>query len=188
MAMHLALWSLWSSSGCGDTSPPAAPTMHDATATREAPATQPADDEVALRVAGVEELEQLLAEYRGQVVLVDFWATWCLPCVEQFPHTVALYREHQARGLAVISVSMNELDEQPEVLAFLKRQNATFPNLLSKYGGGTEAVDAFGLPGSVPYYRVYDRSGELRHEFGVDPLAEKQFTAEDIDKAIEELL
>lgn len=182
MAMQFALWPMWLASGCGDTPTPEAPTVP------AAPATQPAVADVALRVAGVEELEHLLAESRGQVVLVDFWATWCLPCVEQFPHTVTLHREHRARGLAVISVSMNELDEQPEVLAFLERQNATFPNLLSKYGGGTEAVEAFELPGAVPYYRVYDRSGELRYEFGVDPLAEKQFTAEDIDKAIEKLL
>ena len=150
--------------------------------------SQPTPPEINLRVAGIEGYRETLAKNRGQVVLVDFWATWCAPCLAQFPHTVELHRKYQDRGLAVISVSLDDPSEAARVREFLQEQEADFDNLLSEHGGGTEAVDAFGLPGSVPYYRVYDRSGELQHEFGVDPQAERQFTPADIEAAVSELL
>ena len=143
---------------------------------------------VSLRMTDIEGYRETLARHRGKVVLVDFWATWCAPCLAQFPHTVELHRKYQDGGLAVISVSLDDPSEAAHVREFLQEQEADFDNLLSEYGGGTEAVDAFGLPGSVPYYRVYGRAGELRHEFGVDAQAERQFTPADIEAAVTELL
>lgn len=151
--------------------------------------TSPEDQEpVSLTVADAERLEELIAARRGKVVLVDFWATWCAPCLEQFPHTVALHRKYQDHGLAVISVSLDEPARRQQVLVVLRRNDASFENLLSTYGGGTEAIAAFGLPGPVPCYRLYGRSGELQREFTVDPSAERQFTPADIEAAVEQLL
>ena len=150
-------------------------------------AAQPAERPISLQVADADEYQRTLEKLRGKVVLVDFWATWCAPCVKQFPHTVSLERKYKDRGLAVISISLNEPTEEQQVREFLEGQGAGFDNLLSKYGGGTEAIDAFGLPGPVPCYRVYDRAGKLRHEFSVDPSAERQFTPDDIETAVKEL-
>jgi thiol-disulfide isomerase/thioredoxin len=147
-----------------------------------------AAQDISVRVAGVEEYRATLAKLRGKVVLVDFWATWCPACVEQFPHTVELYRKYAQRGLAVVSVSLDEPEDEPQVRAFLTDVGASFDNLLNKYGTGTKATEAFGLAGAVPYYRVYDRSGELRREFGVEPSAARQFGPSDIEGAIVELL
>ncbi len=143
---------------------------------------------ISVRVADADEYQQTLSKLRGKVVLVDFWATWCAPCVKQFPHTVGLQRKYKDRGLAAISVSLDDPSEEPQVRDFLQKQDARFDNLLSKYGAGTESIDAFALPGPVPCYRVYDRAGELRHEFAVDPSAERQFTPADIEAAVTELL
>jgi thiol-disulfide isomerase/thioredoxin len=151
-------------------------------------APQPAPGSIALRVTGAEGYEEVLAELHGKVVLVDFWATWCAPCIEQFPHTVALERKYRDRGLAVVGVSLNEPVEAPQVQEFLARHDARFENLLSKYDSGVRAIKAFGLPGPIPCYRVYDREGVLRREFGVDPRAPRQFTAEDIEAAVAGLL
>jgi thiol-disulfide isomerase/thioredoxin len=152
------------------------------------PAAEAPADAISVRVVDADEYQQTLARLRGKVVLVDFWATWCGPCVKQFPHTVSLERKYKDRGLAAISVSLDEPSDEPQVRDFLQKQNAHFNNLISKYGAGTESIEAFGLPGPVPCYRIYDRSGELRREFAVDPSAERQFTPKDIEAAVTELL
>ena len=143
---------------------------------------------IIVRVAGVDEYRSTLSKLRGKVVLVDFWATWCPSCVEQFPQTVETYRNYADRGLAVISVSLDDPEDEAKVRAFLIDKGARFDNLLSKYGNGVEAMEAFGLSGAVPCYKVYDRSGELRHEFVVDPGAPRQFTPADVEAAVVALL
>jgi thiol-disulfide isomerase/thioredoxin len=143
---------------------------------------------VSLTVTDAAGLRDAIARHRGEVVLVDFWATWCLPCVEQFPHTVEMARNYRERGLTVISVSMDSPKSEPQVRAFLEQQRAEFENFIGSYAGAVEATKAFGLPGPVPCYRVYDRDGELRREFSVDPRSEKQFTADDVEAKVVELL
>jgi thiol-disulfide isomerase/thioredoxin len=143
---------------------------------------------VSLVATDAEGLRAAIESHRGQVVLVDFWATWCLPCVEQFPHTVELSRELGERGLAVMSVSMDSLKSEARVREFLEKQDARFENFLGNYDTALTATKAFELPGPVPCYRVYDREGKLHREFGVDPQAAKQFTAEDVEAAVRELL
>jgi thiol-disulfide isomerase/thioredoxin len=133
-------------------------------------------------------LQEVLEKHRGKVVLVDFWATWCGPCVEKFPHTVQLADTLRERGLAVVSVSMDHPSSEPQVRAFLEKQQARFDNFISNYGSVVTATTAFGLPGPVPCYRVYDREGKLHREFAVDPRAAKQFTTADVDAAVNEVL
>jgi len=143
----------------------------------------PATAGVALEVIAPAALRDVVARERGKVVLVDFWATWCVPCVKGFPHTVELYRDYGPRGLSVISMSLDDPSERGRVLEFLKRVGATFPNYLSAAGGGTASVEALGIEG-VPHYRIYDREGRVAKDFSVDPAAERQYAPEDIDREI----
>ena len=116
-----------------------------------------------VRIADRAELDQLIATHRGKVVLVDFWATWCGPCVQQFPHTVELSQANPAH-LAVISVSMDEPEDLARVQKFLLEREAVFDHLLSKYGVGLEGFKAFDITdGSIPHYKIYDREGQLQH-------------------------
>lgn len=108
--------------------------------------------------------------------------------MEQFPHTVELARTLGERGLVVISVSMDNPSSEPQVKAFLEKQQARFTNLIGNYTSAVAATEAFELPGPVPCYRLYGRDGELKRQFGVDPRAAKQFTTADIDAAVQELL
>ncbi len=72
---------------------------------------------------------------QGKDVLVDFWATWCMPCTEQFPHTVAITNNCDTAKVAVVSASMNEPDEKEAVEAFLESKGAEFEQLRCGPGG-----------------------------------------------------
>lgn len=145
--------------------------------------------EIQLIEGDRETLAKILADHHGKVVLVDFWATWCGPCVKQFPHSIELSRKHRDGGLAVVSVSMNEPKERESVLTFLRRQKADIENLLPIYGAGSEFLEAFDLRGDVPFYKLYDRQGQLRYTFSDNPegidLCEP---IEKIDQRVVELL
>jgi thiol-disulfide isomerase/thioredoxin len=155
---------------------------------RPAPETEP----VAITLAPVDrdQFDARVAAHRGQVVLVDFWATWCAPCIELFPHSVELERRHRGQGLAVMSVSMDDEADRESALAFLRSQDAGhLENLISRYGVGPRSMQVFEVPGgAVPHYKLYDRSGELRQTFTLDAGADRQFTPADIQSAVERLL
>lgn len=129
--------------------------------------------------------DEVLAKHKGQVVLVDYWATWCAPCRKKFPHTVALAKEHQADGLAVIGVSMDDDNAHEDVVKFLAEQMATFDNLRSKAGASDESFEAFEVPGgTLPCLRLFDRDGKSIKTFAINLDADKQFTDEDIAEAV----
>lgn len=110
-----------------------------------------------------------LSQLHGQVVLVDFWATWCGPCVEQFPHSVELHKKHYKEGLALLSVSMDEPDSYPEVLEFLKSKDARCTNFITPYGASEDFANHFDIRGDLPFYKLYDREGKLRFTFSQNP-------------------
>ncbi len=105
----------------------------------------PPASETPLRKIDGPGLAETVAKHRGQVVLLDFWATWCGPCLELFPHTVELQRRFGERGLTVITVSLDDPDNEPAVRKFLTQSKATTENFLSPYGVGPAAFTAFGI-------------------------------------------
>lgn len=153
--------------------------------------TRPAPDpnRVEVRVVDRAGFDSFLAEQRGVVVLVDFWAQWCEPCVENLPHMIELANHHWKQGLTVATVNMDSPEVVEKTLQFLKDQRAgAATNLISQYGGSSKSMEAFDIPGGVPCYKLYDRQGQLRQTFTVDPSAQKQFTLQEVDAAIEQLL
>lgn len=139
----------------------------------------------AVRVVDEQQFAEVLARHKGKVVLVDFWATWCPPCVALLPHTAELGRRLAERGLVVLPVSFDDPDALAAVERVLQTKGVVGESYLSRYGGGTQSAEAFRLEnGALPLLRIYDRNGSLRHTFG----GGEPFEPDEIDRSLEKLL
>lgn len=149
-----------------------------------------AQDRVEVTVVDRAAFDAILAGLRGKVVLVDCWATWCTPCLEQLPHSGELAERHGDSGLAVVTLSLDDPDKLPQIRSALGAiVSEQVRHLVSEFGGGSTSVEVFEIPGgALPHYKLYDRSGNLRRTFQLDPSAQGQFTPADVDKAVAELL
>lgn len=114
--------------------------------------------------AGAEELLRAVRAEGARAVLVNVWATWCMPCREEFPHLLRLRREYGPRGLRVILVSGDFDSEMPAVVRFLEEQGVDFPTYI-KSGKDMEFIDALEprWSGALPATFIYDARGSLRH-------------------------
>ena len=113
--------------------------------------------------------EWKLSSLRGNVVLVNFWATWCPPCRKEMPDLGSLYSQFQEKGFVVLAIS----DEEPgKVAPFVRQQYVQYPVLLDS---GRRVSELFGVEG-IPKSFVYDRDGKLVAT-AIDMRTKKQFLA-----------
>lgn len=100
------------------------------------------------------------AEWGGRVVLLNFWATWCAPCVREVPELVIAQRRWGDQGLQVVGIA---LDQGEPVDAFAKRMEINYPVLIAGMAG-FDLSQSFGNDVlSIPFTVVLDRAGKIRH-------------------------
>jgi thiol-disulfide isomerase/thioredoxin len=108
-------------------------------------------------------LAAAVAAQRGKVVVLNFWATWCVPCREEFPDLVRLEKDYRSRGVSVLGVSIDLPKEMPKVEKFLSASAPDFPNYIKRAGGDEqdfiESVDPK-WGGELPFTVVYGRDGK----------------------------
>lgn len=133
----------------------------------------------ALALVDLAGAPRTLADYRGKVVLVNFWASWCPPCVHEMPSMQRLREKLASRSFEVLAVNMAETDA--EVQAFLREKvNVNFPILMDRDGAALRAWKVFVFPTSF----VLDAHGQIR--LGV--FGEIDWEAPEVVRAIEALL
>lgn len=116
-------------------------------------------DVQSLDAAGV---KKAIESNKGKVVLVNYWATWCAPCVDEFPEIVKLQNQYRDKGLVVIGVSFDDPDEKDKVVAFAGQNHVTFPLLMRKSGSlekFSESLDKR-WSGVLPTSYVIDKTGK----------------------------
>lgn len=119
----------------------------------------PAPEVVARRVGPEEPGRTVrLSEYRGRVVLLNIWATWCDPCRREMPSIERLYQELSPRGLAVVAVSVDDAGAEADIRAFAQEYGLTFEIWHDPTGAIQQAYQLIGVPQSF----VIDRGGVIR--------------------------
>jgi thiol-disulfide isomerase/thioredoxin len=138
---------------------------------------------VELSVVKYQGLIEAIHAQQGKVVVVDCWATWCIPCKKEFPNLVALHERLAGQGVVCMSVTVDETANQDKALAFLKDKRAAFTNYLLDE---PEKVWQEKLQiQSIPAVFVFDREGIRAARFPEDG---KEFTYADVNKAVDGLL
>ena len=98
-----------------------------------------------------------LSQYKGQVVMVNFWATWCGPCQQEMPLLDQMYKKYKPAGFTLIGVNVDK--EAPPVKDLMARKPVSFPILLDPANQVSKAYHVDEMPSSV----LIDRKGEIRY-------------------------
>jgi thiol-disulfide isomerase/thioredoxin len=99
-----------------------------------------------------------LAAYKGKVVLIDFWATWCGPCRGEIPNVVATYQKYHGQGFEVIGISLDQ--DRQKLMDYTKQMNMAWPQFFDGQGWGNKLAAKYGID-SIPATFLLDGSGKI---------------------------
>jgi thiol-disulfide isomerase/thioredoxin len=102
--------------------------------------------------------EQMLAQWKGRLLVVNFWATWCPPCVKEMPDLQTVAQEYRDRGVTVIGLA---IDSPKAVAAFQQEHGITLPLLIAGAGGSELGRMVGNQAGALPYTILIDRKGRI---------------------------
>jgi len=114
------------------------------------------------------EIQTLFDSLKGKVVMVNFWATWCPPCVKEFPELVKLRNDYKDMDFELVFISLDEASELDKKLKpFLKKQGVDFTSYLGIFPKPEELMEFIDKKwqGEIPVTYVYDKEGQLKAQF-----------------------
>ena len=139
---------------------------------------QLAAEPVNVELVDAQGLKVLRGSGSGKIRLVNFWATWCGPCLTEFPDLITINRMYRHRAFELVTISANYPDEQKEVMAFLRKQQASCRNLLFGETDKYKLMEAFDpkWDGALPYSVLLGPNGEVLYKCqdAIDPLEVKR--------------
>ena len=138
-------------------------------AAEEAASADQLIDPDTIHPATADQFRKVLEHHRGKVVVVNYWATWCIPCLQELPELDLLQERYRGRGLVVLAVSMDDPDKlEDRVRPFFAKRAPGLVSYLASAEEGAEdsSVDFVASfypewPGALPTTMFFDRSGEL---------------------------
>ncbi len=101
---------------------------------------------------------QSMSQWRGKIVIVNFWATWCLPCRDEIPELIDTYTTYRHKELVVIGIA---IDEAEKVTAFSKEFDINYPVLVGDFEAFSLAGAMGNAQGALPFTVTIDRSGTI---------------------------
>ena len=99
-----------------------------------------------------------LAQYKGKVVLMDFWATWCGPCVGEMPNVEAVYKKYHAQGFEIVGVSLDQ--SRPALMGFISQNKMPWRQVFDGKGWGSAVPREYGVQ-AIPFGLLIGRDGKI---------------------------
>jgi peroxiredoxin len=126
-----------------------------------------------LALPDTEGREQSIAQWKGKVLVVNFWATWCAPCREEMPEFVKAQRKFGGRGLQFVGIAV---DDVGKVKDFAAELGLNYPALIGGYGAIELSKSLGNRLGALPFTIIVDRSGRVNHTH-LGPIKEADLNA-----------
>lgn len=105
-------------------------------------------------------VQQSLAQFKGKPMVINFWASWCGPCVEEMPALSALHQRYMKKGIQFAGIG---IDSAPNVTKFLGKVKVDYPIYVAGFGGADLARSFGDNVGGLPFTVVLDRTGRVRY-------------------------
>lgn len=115
---------------------------------------------VEMKFTAIDGREVDLAQFRGKVVLIDFWATWCGPCKEELPNVLEAYRKYHAQGFEVVGVSLDSEKDRQKLIAYCREQGLPWPQHFDGMGWKNEFAVRYSIK-AIPAMFLLGQDGKV---------------------------
>lgn len=120
---------------------------------------------IIVETTNIEQLQSIISERNDKILFLNIWATWCIPCIEEFPAIVKLSEYYSNKDVEFIAVSIDYPEEaETKIIPFLESQNVKFKVLVKEYGNDEEFINGLNIEwnGAIPATFIYSKEGEKK--------------------------